>query len=118
MSRQTTNISIRMDKELKEEAEDLFASLGMNMTTAMNVFVRQSVRQGRIPFEITRSIPNAETLVTIHEVEEMISGKIPKKTIPVADFAKNVESDLKKIFEPIIDTERCRFIREENSGRY
>lgn len=49
---ETTNINIRMEKVLKEQAESLFSALGMNMTTAFNVFARQAVRQGKIPFEI------------------------------------------------------------------
>ncbi len=48
-----TNVSIRMDSEIKQEAEQLFESLGMNMTTAFNIFVRQSLRTGGIPFQIT-----------------------------------------------------------------
>ncbi len=50
----TTNVNIRMDEKLKKQAEELFADLGMNMTTAINVFVRQSVSYGGIPFEIVR----------------------------------------------------------------
>lgn len=46
----STNISIRMDADLKAAAEDLFADLGMNISTAFNIFVRQSLREGRIPF--------------------------------------------------------------------
>ncbi|MHB8065935.1 MAG: type II toxin-antitoxin system RelB/DinJ family antitoxin, partial [Ruminiclostridium sp.] len=46
---ETTNLTIRMDKELKEQAEQLFSELGMNMTTAFTVFARQAVRQGKIP---------------------------------------------------------------------
>lgn len=49
----TTNISIRMDKTLKDQAEQLFSEMGMNMTTAFTVFVRQTLRQGKIPFEIS-----------------------------------------------------------------
>ncbi|XID91671.1 type II toxin-antitoxin system RelB/DinJ family antitoxin [Paenibacillaceae bacterium WGS1546] len=48
-----TNINIRMDEDLKKEAEALFSELGLNMTTAVNIFVRQSLRQGGIPFDIT-----------------------------------------------------------------
>ena len=51
---QTINVNIRMDEDLKKQAEQLFADLGMNMTTAINVFVRQSVSYGGIPFEIVR----------------------------------------------------------------
>jgi DNA-damage-inducible protein J len=48
-----TNVNIRMDAEIKQEAEQLFDSLGMNMSTAFNIFVRQSLRTGGIPFQIT-----------------------------------------------------------------
>ena len=48
----STNITIRMDKELKNEAETLLKSMGMNMTTAFNLFATAVVRQKRIPFEI------------------------------------------------------------------
>lgn len=51
---QTINVNIRMDEELKKQAEKLFADLGLNMTTAINVFIRQSVNYGGIPFEIVR----------------------------------------------------------------
>ena len=66
-----TNINIRMEKNLKNQAETLFSELGMNMTTAFNIFVRQSVRQGKIPFEISLNEPNAETISAIKEVQEM-----------------------------------------------
>lgn len=49
----TINVNIRIDEELKKQAEQLFSELGMNMTTAFNVFIRQSIRTGGIPFEIT-----------------------------------------------------------------
>jgi DNA-damage-inducible protein J len=68
---ETTNINIRMEKDLKKQAESLFSELGMNMTTAFNIFVRQSVRQRKIPFEISLDVPNAETMEAIREVQEM-----------------------------------------------
>ncbi|GHV47726.1 DNA-damage-inducible protein J [Synergistales bacterium] len=48
----TINVTIRLDRDVKENAEKLFAGLGMNLSTAFNVFARQSLRQGKIPFEI------------------------------------------------------------------
>ena len=75
----TTNISIRMDTELKKQAETMLADMGLNMTTAMNLFLRQVVRQGRIPFEIATDIPNSETLAAMKEMDDMISGKISAK---------------------------------------
>jgi DNA-damage-inducible protein J len=79
-----------MDKTLKEQAENLFSELGMNMTTALNVFVRQSVRQGKIPFEISLNKPNAETLAALKEIEDMRAGIIPKQASSIADFAKEM----------------------------
>ncbi len=55
MAGSTTNISIRMDAELKAQADTLFAELGMNLSTAFNIFVRQSLREGGIPFRISRN---------------------------------------------------------------
>ena len=49
---QTINVTIRLDREVKENAEKLFGDFGMNLSTAFNVFARQSLRQGKIPFEI------------------------------------------------------------------
>ena len=49
---ETTNLNIRIDRDLKEEADQVFRSLGLNLTTAITVFVRQAVRQKKIPFEI------------------------------------------------------------------
>ena len=49
---ETTNLNIRIDRSLKDEADQIFNALGMNLTTAITVFVRQAVRQKKIPFEI------------------------------------------------------------------
>ena len=57
MPGETTNINIRMDKALKVQADILLSELGMNMTTAFNIFLRQAVRQGKIPFEISLNQP-------------------------------------------------------------
>ena len=59
----TTNVSIRMDTELKAQADELFAELGMNLSTAFNIFVRQSLREGGIPFEIRTDRPKRRPLL-------------------------------------------------------
>lgn len=65
----TTNINIKTDSSLKSAAEKLFSDLGMNMSTALNIFLRQAVRENRIPFEITREVPNAETIKAMEDVK-------------------------------------------------
>ena len=67
----TTNVSIRMDTELKAQADELFAELGMNLSTAFNIFVRQSLREGGIPFEIHTERPNKETIAAMLEAERI-----------------------------------------------
>lgn len=71
MAGTTTNISIRMDSDLKAQAEALFSELGMNLTTAFNIFVRQSLREGKIPFEISLNQPNKETVAAMLEAERI-----------------------------------------------
>lgn len=71
MAGNTCNVTFRMDPELKAEAEALFTELGMNLSTAFNIFVRQSVRQGKFPFEITLNHPNKETIAAMLEAERI-----------------------------------------------
>ncbi|EEI83086.1 addiction module antitoxin, RelB/DinJ family [Anaerococcus tetradius ATCC 35098] len=58
----TTNLNIRTDKEIKEAAEKINSSLGLNMTTAINMFLRASIRESGIPFELKLDIPKDETI--------------------------------------------------------
>lgn len=72
----TTNFTVRMDSELKKQAEELFSELGLSMSAAFTVFVKQAVYERGIPFKIRRNVPNAETISAMREAEDIISGKI------------------------------------------
>ena len=67
----TTNVTIRMDSDIKAQADALFAEFGMNLTTAFNVFVRQTLREGRIPFDISVNKPTKETIAALLEAERI-----------------------------------------------
>lgn len=67
----SSNISIRMDSDLKSAAEALFDELGMSLSTAFNIFVRQSLREGGIPFKITEGRPNQETIAAMLEAKRI-----------------------------------------------
>ena len=71
MAGTTTNISIRMDADLKAQADALFAERGLNLSTAFNIFVRQSLREGRIPFDISLNYPNERTIAAMLEAERI-----------------------------------------------
>ena len=69
MAKVSTNIGL--DAELKKSAQELFADFGMDLTTAITLFLKQSVREQRIPFEIRRLQPNTQTIIALAEYEEM-----------------------------------------------
>lgn len=67
----TTNFSVRMDSEIKKQCETLYGELGMNLTTAINVFLRQSLRAGGFPFDVKLEQPNKESIAAILEAERI-----------------------------------------------
>lgn len=67
----TTNINVRVDSALKQEAETLFSELGLNMSSAINMFLRSAINHNGIPFEVRRPAPNAEMQAALDEYEEM-----------------------------------------------
>ena len=70
----TTSMTIRMDSAVKQQAQELFAALGMDMTTAVNIFLRQAIQRQGLPFEVALKQPNRESLEALAEVREMKQG--------------------------------------------
>ena len=67
----TTNFSVRMDSDIKKQCEALYGELGINLTTAINVFLRQSLRVGGFPFDVRMEQPNKETMAAMLEAERI-----------------------------------------------
>ena len=67
----TTNFSVRMNSDIKKQCEALYGELGINLTTAINVFLRQSLRVGGFPFDVRMEQPNKETMSAILEAERI-----------------------------------------------
>ena len=63
----STNLNIRIDKEIKEQAEEIFNEIGLNMTTVINVFLRASIRVHGIPFDLKLDVPQETTAAEIEE---------------------------------------------------
>ena len=87
----TTNLNIRTDKEIKEAAEKIYSSLGLNMTTAINMFLRASIRESGIPFDLKLNVPSDETIKSIEE------GRMIAKDTNVKSY-DNMD-DLRKALE-------------------
>ena len=81
----TTNLSIRMNVETKKEAEAMFDSMGMSLTTAINIFIKQSLRTRSIPFQITMDTPNAVTLAAMEEARKLANDSNAKTYASVED---------------------------------
>ena len=80
----TANLNIRIDPEIKSQAEELFASLGMTITNAVNMFLHQSLLEYRLPFQPHQPQYNEETLAAIQETKDIIAGKIQTKSYSIA----------------------------------
>ena len=82
-----------MDSDLKAQADALFSELGMNLTTAFNIFVRQSIREGGIPFEISLNQPNRETIAAMLEAERIAKDPSAKRYHSVKELFSDLEAD-------------------------
>ena len=67
-------LTIKLDNETKKEFNEFCEEIGINMTTAINMFIKKVIREQRIPFELSLNKPNLETLQAIQESEDILNG--------------------------------------------
>ena len=72
----TTNLNIRIEKTIKDQAEEIFNELGLNMTTAINMFLRTAIREHGIPFELKLDVPNETTAAAIAEGRKLMDDPL------------------------------------------
>ena len=89
----TTNLNIRMDKDIKDKAEVIFSELGMNMTTAINVFLRTTIRENGIPFDLKLDTPNELTISAIDEGRKIAYDDSVKGYSSIDDLKKALENE-------------------------
>ena len=87
----TTNLNIRTDKEIKEAAEKNFSSLGLNMTTAINMFLRASIRKSDNPFDLKLNVLSYETIKAIEKGRIIVKDKRVRAYDNMDDFRKALE---------------------------
>ena len=90
----TTNISVRMDRALKKEADELFGEMGMNLSTAFNIFVRQALRERAFPFHITLDSPNRETIEAMMESERIAKDPTVKGYRDTDELFADLEAEV------------------------
>lgn len=87
----TTNLNIRTDKGVKDQAEEIFNELGLNMTTAINMFLRCAIREHGIPFELKVDVPNKTTIAAIEEGKRMLLDDNTPSYSNLEDLKKALE---------------------------
>ena len=92
MTGATSNVSFRIDTDIKNQADRLFSQLGMNMTTAFNIFLRQALREGSIPFPITVNTPNAITVAAMLEAERIVGDPTVRRYTDVEEALRELKS--------------------------
>jgi len=88
----TAVINVRTEPEIKTQVENLYKSMGVSLSDAINMFLYKSIDFRGLPFELCREIPNDETIAAMREAEDIISGKIPSKSY--SSFKKMLEDTL------------------------
>jgi len=85
-----------MDSELKEAADELFSDLGLNFTTAVNVFVRQAVTRQRLPFVVRRSpcVPNARLLAAMEEADRLLKDPSTPRYSTMEEIKKALHDEI------------------------
>ena len=87
----TTNLNIRTDKEIKDQADRIFSELGLNMTTAINMFLRATIRENGIPFTLKLDVPNEITAAAIQEGRRIASDNSVKGYTSMDDLKAALE---------------------------
>ncbi|MBQ4649633.1 MAG: type II toxin-antitoxin system RelB/DinJ family antitoxin [Firmicutes bacterium] len=90
----TTNLNIRTDKNVKIAAEKIFEELGLNMTTAINIFLRQTIRENGIPFELTLNTPNSVTMAAIEEGQRIACDESVKGYTDMEELKAALEDEV------------------------
>ena len=88
---ESANLNIRTDKDVKAQAEKLFETLGLNMTTAVNIFLRQAIRENGIPFEVKLNVPNETTATAIREGRNIAYDKTAAGYSNISDLKAALE---------------------------
>lgn len=93
MSTTTVPVQIRIDRETRKEANELFKELGTDMSGAVNIFLKQCINTGSIPFRIKRPHPSKELLEAIKEAETLIKDPNAETYHTMEEFRAAMEAE-------------------------
>lgn len=90
----TANINLRIEPEVKAQAEEVFSNFGISVTDAINVFLRASIMEGGFPFQPRQPRYNAATLAAMQEARDIMSGKVKaKRYASLSELMKELDAE-------------------------
>ena len=90
----TANINLRIEPEIKAQAETVFSSLGISVTDAINVFLHASIMEGGFPFQPKQPRYNRETLMAMQEARDIMTGRVEcKRYSSLSDLLKDMDAE-------------------------
>ncbi len=87
----TSNYTIRLDTELRKEAEALFADLGMSLATAFQIFLKQAIQEQGLPFPVKKKQPNKTTLAAMEEAIRLADDPKTRRFATVDELMEDLE---------------------------
>jgi len=95
----TATLNIRTDPSIKAQAEKIYQGFGITLTDAVNIFLRKSIMEDGLPFEMRSRRPNGITLEAMRETEDILSGRTEVKRYSSAqelfdDLDAEIDTDL------------------------
>ncbi len=90
----TANINLRIEPDVKAQADAVFSSLGISITDAINVFLHASIMEGGFPFQPKQPRYNRETLTAIQEAKDIMAGKVEaKRYSSLSDLLEDMDAE-------------------------
>ena len=93
----TTNLNIRIDEDLKKQSEEIFSELGLTMSAALTVFLRQTVRSNGIPFEMRLNVPSDETLEAMQDVS--LNRNMSRSFNSIKELMEDLDADDQVLYQ-------------------
>ena len=84
-------INVNTDDATKKAAESLFSELGLNMTTAINIFLKKALQYRGIPFDVCVEIPNDVTRAALEEGDRILADRSRKRYANVSELKRALE---------------------------
>lgn len=91
---QNTLIQVRVDDSLKKEADALFSDLGFDTPTAIRMFLKQAIKKQGLPFAVSQSIPNAETIAAMEEANVITRDPATKRYKDFTELLAEVQNEV------------------------